>query len=157
MQNGHWQPPETVRDVLDCAWGQCHHRPPLLPPQWPSRKLLGGSSGGLDFHFYVAHPLRATGRESACWGADASIAYTRTFVSTIPGSMNIIEMSCRWREPSAPSRQTGNSAGVASGRTWALRIRRIVSFTQCSASVPALAARCATCASSSGVKSTLIV
>src|ERR1700730_956869 len=34
---------QTIRDVLDGAWSQCHHRPPLLPAQRQVRGLLGGS------------------------------------------------------------------------------------------------------------------
>lgn len=36
---------------------QRYHRPPLLPPQWKVRGLLGGSLfGSLIFHIYIAHP-----------------------------------------------------------------------------------------------------
>jgi hypothetical protein len=36
-----WQPPQTIRHVLDTARCQCHHRPPLSSPQPQVRGLLG--------------------------------------------------------------------------------------------------------------------
>ena len=56
----------------------------------------------------------------------------------------------------APKSHTGNSGAGRRKETSSLIRRRIVSFTNCSASVPALVASCASCVSCSGVKCTSI-
>ena len=47
LQDRNRLPPQAVRDVLDGARRQRHHRPALLPSQRPVRGLLGGAPRGL--------------------------------------------------------------------------------------------------------------
>ena len=44
MRN-RYRPTQTVRNVLDGPWSQCHHCPSLLPAQRPIRGLLRGPPG----------------------------------------------------------------------------------------------------------------
>src|SRR6266478_3024646 len=55
LQNCHRFPSQTIRYVLDPPRSQRHHCLAMLPPQWPFRKLLGGTPCGL-INFRVARP-----------------------------------------------------------------------------------------------------
>src|SRR5579864_7185034 len=63
---------QTVWDVLDGAWRQCHHRPPLLPAQRQVRGLLGGSKS-------ASFTLKSHTR---CLGAAAYVVSISTALSS---------------------------------------------------------------------------
>src|SRR5438067_1477600 len=77
MQNRDRFPPQTIRHVLDRPRRQLHHHPPLLPPQWPLRGLLGGPPRGLSSTF-VSHTQEAADRNCNWFQKEIRVGHVGT-------------------------------------------------------------------------------